>query len=53
MLYTTVEGGTGAGRVKPLATPFPNQWRCSSCDFNNEKYFRNCFKCYAPRPKFQ
>jgi len=52
VLYTHVEGGTGAG-TRTVSEPFPTQWKCLTCDFNNESYFRNCFKCYAPRPQFQ
>jgi len=51
MLYTHVEGGTGAG-VRTVAEAYPHQWQCRSCNFNNERYFRNCFRCYAPRPNY-
>jgi hypothetical protein len=53
MLYTSVQGGTGAGRKKALAFPFPHDWKCLKCGNYNKKNWANCSACVAPRPNFQ
>ena len=53
MVYTSVEGGTGAGTVKAPSAPFPHDWKCLKCGDYNKKSWRNCLKCCAPRPIFQ
>ena len=53
MLYTNVQGGTGAGKKKALAPSFPHDWKCLNCGDYNQKFCVNCIKCYAPRPAYQ
>lgn len=49
MLYVSVQGGTRAGRRRPMA--ILKDWFCPGCGREVEKYWAKCPDCGTERPK--
>lgn len=52
-MHVNVEGGTGAGRKKPLHPARREPWTCSGCGRVNQGFIVRCIGagCNEDRPK--
>lgn len=52
-LFTSVQGGTGAGRKTAPRAQYPNDWKCPDCDARNKHYWLKCPNCGHRRPEHE
>lgn len=50
-LYTSVSGGTGAGRKAAPKNQYPHNWTCPDCEAHNKHYWLKCPNCGHRRPE--
>lgn len=48
-MYVNVDGGTNAGRRRPLRMA-ATDWKCPSCKAQNKYYWLKCPNCNHRRP---